>query len=74
VVRTRLGDIEGAIADFLRALELDPSYTGAIRNIGLAYEAAGDTARARHAYQQYLRAAPNAPDRRDVQAQMRALR
>ena len=36
------GDHDGAIADYVRAIELNPKYAGAYNNRGLAREAKGD--------------------------------
>ena len=42
VSRARLGDQAQAIADFTRALELDPNFVQAFYNRGLAYASLGE--------------------------------
>ena len=37
-----LGDYQGAIADFTKAIELDPQYTSAYLNRGIARELVND--------------------------------
>lgn len=66
--RQGAGTEAGALADYRRALELDPGLAGAWRGLGLLLERQGDRAEARQAFQRYMELAPDAPDRDHVRA------
>lgn len=50
----RQGDVDGALAHFRRAAELDPRSAPAWRNLGVAYALKGDQVRSAEAYRKYL--------------------
>jgi tetratricopeptide (TPR) repeat protein len=56
----RRGDVDGAIALYLAALEADPGLAEANEKLGVCYQLKGDTARAAERYRRYL--ATNPPD------------
>ena len=49
-IRDKIGDSEGAIADYSKALELDPEDAIILNNLGLAEQKLGYTARARERF------------------------
>jgi tetratricopeptide (TPR) repeat protein len=49
-IRDKIGDSEGAIADYTKALELDPEDAIILNNLGLAEQKLGYTARAREKF------------------------
>lgn len=49
-IRDKIGDAEGAIADYSKALELDPEDAIILNNLGLAEQKLGYTARARERF------------------------
>ena len=57
--RDSLGDRTGAIADFTRAIELEPNYAPSYVNRGCSRNAAGDRRGARADYDQAIKLAPN---------------
>lgn len=62
-----------AIAAYRSALNLDPRYHEAYRELGMAYRLQGETDSARDAFQHYLRLAADAPDAGIVRAYMEGL-
>jgi hypothetical protein len=50
----RQGDVDGALAHFLRASELDPKSAPAWRNLGVVYALKGDQVSSTEAYRKYL--------------------
>jgi hypothetical protein len=50
----RQGDVDGALAHFHRAAELDPKWAPAWRNLGVAYALKGDQVQSVEAYRKYL--------------------
>ena len=66
------GDVEGAIADADKAIRLYPDYNAAYVARGLAYEAKGDTARARADFSVALALPAKYPSGPDAQQQARA--
>jgi len=50
----RGGDVDGALAHFRRATELDPKWAPAWRNLGVAYALKGDQVQSAEAYRKYL--------------------
>ncbi|HNR36928.1 MAG TPA: tetratricopeptide repeat protein, partial [Candidatus Hydrogenedentes bacterium] len=60
--RRQAEDFTKAISSFETALKLNPAYTAARYNLGLAYAALGRNANAIEQFQAYLRDAPDAPD------------
>ncbi len=58
------GLYDRAIQDYTMALELRPDYAGALHGRGRAFEAKGDTVRARQDYEQAYRLDPRDPDYR----------
>jgi tetratricopeptide (TPR) repeat protein len=67
------GDFEGAATLLRRAYELHPDPT-LVYNLGRSLEAMGDLDGAIEEYERYLREAPEAEDRGEVEAQLRSLR
>jgi tetratricopeptide (TPR) repeat protein len=67
------GDFEGAATLLRRAYELHPDPT-LVYNLGRSLEAMGDLDGAIAEYERYLREAPEAEDRGEVEAQLRTLR
>ena len=65
------GDIEGAIADADKAIRLYPDYNAAYVARGLAFEAKGDTGRARADYSVALALPAKYPSGQDAQRQAR---
>ena len=57
LARAELGDVEGAIADMTRAIELDPEFWSAYRHRAILHSMAGNH---RESYADYLRARPAA--------------
>ena len=57
LARAELGDVEGAIADMTRAIELDPVFWSAYRHRAILHSMAGNH---RESYADYLRARPPA--------------
>jgi tetratricopeptide (TPR) repeat protein len=75
VTREYKGDLAGAIADYDRAIELDPRLAFAYRNRGNARLKKGDLAGAIADYEAFLKLAPNhpsAPEARALVAKLRA--
>ncbi len=66
------GDYEGAITEFKAAYDLKAT-PGPLFNIAKSYERMARYEEAIDYYQQYLEAAPNAPDRNDVEEIVRRL-
>ncbi len=66
-------DYDAAIMLLLESRSLYPEPL-LLFNLGLAYEKKGDSERALDAYAQYLRERPTAPDRKDIEARIAALR
>jgi tetratricopeptide (TPR) repeat protein len=60
--RLFVGDLDGAIRAYRRALDFYPGYVGGYRGLGLAYEQRGNMADALTALRAYLAAVPNARD------------
>jgi hypothetical protein len=60
--RLFVGDIEGAITAYRKALAVYPGYVGGYRGLGLAYAQRGDTDKALDAFQTYVTTAPSAKD------------
>jgi predicted Zn-dependent protease len=54
--------VREALARYLRALQLDPSYVEPVRQLGLLYYQERDIAKARWAFERYLALAPDAAD------------
>lgn len=67
------GDFEGAATLLRRAYELHPDPT-LVYNLGRSLEAMGDLDGAIAEYERYLREAPDAEDRGEVEGQLRTLR
>ncbi|HEY85645.1 MAG TPA: tetratricopeptide repeat protein [Chloroflexi bacterium] len=61
-----IGDLEQAIADYNKAIDLNPDYAAAYSNRGVAYYYSGDLEQAIADFERYLELAPNAPDREAV--------
>lgn len=59
VVQSLGGDQEGAIADFHRAISIDPLNAEAFRELAAAYDAAGRTADAEASYRRAIALRPN---------------
>ncbi|MEW6752954.1 MAG: tetratricopeptide repeat protein [Candidatus Latescibacterota bacterium] len=68
-VYLRKGDLEGAVAHSLRALELEPDYDSALHNLALAHLRAGEPARAASEARLALQVHPRRADTRVVLAQ-----
>ena len=58
-VRAAMGDLEGAVADHTRAIELDPEYSHAFYNRGADFEELGDAEAALRDYDRALAAEPD---------------
>src|SRR5437763_1126968 len=56
------GDALAAIAEYERALVLEPAHAAILNNLGLALEAAGDRDRAEQCYREVLAMNPQHPD------------
>ncbi len=57
--KAAMGDRKGAIADFTRAIELDPEFVGALTERGRAYSSGGDREKALEDYARALQLDPN---------------
>ncbi len=68
------GDTAGAIADFNRALRLNPKDPAIQRGLGLSYAQSGKPAEGIKHLKLYLRAAPKAPDRALIEKRIDQLR
>src|SRR5262249_38906349 len=66
--RALKGDLEGAIACFRKAIELEPKLPRVHRNLGYAYARRGQLDQAIAAYRQATRAHPNEPVAYDLLA------
>lgn len=64
------GELAPAQLKFREALQLAPGYAPAYRGMGLVHQASGQRKQAARAYQQYLRLAPRARDRTDIEARL----
>ncbi|HVE87773.1 MAG TPA: tetratricopeptide repeat protein, partial [Myxococcales bacterium] len=64
----RQGDVDGALAHFRRATELDPGSAPAWRNLGVAYAHKGDQVRSLQAYRTYLKLESDGEQARAVRA------
>jgi serine/threonine-protein kinase len=64
------GELAPAQLKFREALQLAPGYAPAYRGMGLVHQASGQRKQAARAYQQYLRLAPKARDRNDIEARL----
>ena len=60
------GDVEHAIRDYTRAIELGPVFTVIYYSRGIAYAESGDYEQAIRDLERYLELTPDAPDREDV--------
>jgi len=58
----REGRVEEAIAAQTRALELDPTYTMALNQLGYIYQGLGDTTKEAEIWTRYIAASPGDPD------------
>lgn len=63
-------DYDGAKRHYLKAIELDPKYWEAHFNLARAYEQLGDGKGAQRAWEGYLRARPDAPDRIKIESRL----
>ncbi len=68
------GNLDQAIADLTKAIELDPKYADAYYNRGFAHRSKGLKQAAINDFETYLRLEPNAPDRPQVEQWLRELR
>ena len=66
VVNHNSGDCEQAIADYDKAVELDPDYASAYYNRGMSYADSGDLEQAIADFEWYLELAPNALNRAEL--------
>jgi len=66
-------DTQKAIGMFRKAVEIDPKYAQAYRELAFALLNVGDRAGARQALEQYVEVAPNAPDVERMRQLMKAL-
>lgn len=57
--RQQQGDLDGALAAYQKAAELDPSYPVPHNDVGIMYEQRGDVERAKQAYERALAIDPN---------------
>jgi serine/threonine protein kinase len=64
------GELAPAQLKFREALQLAPGYAPAYRGMGMVHQASGQRKQAARAYQQYLRLAPKARDRGDIEARL----
>jgi serine/threonine-protein kinase len=64
------GELAPAQLKFREALQLAPGFAPAYRGMGLVHQASGQRKQAARAYQQYLRLAPRARDRADIEARL----
>ncbi len=62
----RAAYVREALARYVRALELDPSYVEPVRQLGLLYYQERDVAKARWAFERYLTLVPDAADARRI--------
>jgi tetratricopeptide (TPR) repeat protein len=63
----RQGEYQEAVSGCLEILELDPQRAGAYRVLGMAYSRLGAKAQACESYRRYIRLAPQASDRSNVE-------
>jgi tetratricopeptide (TPR) repeat protein len=61
-VKFMTGDLDGAMADFTEALQLEPRHFGALISVGLILQREGFDDRAREAFSKALKIYPLAPD------------
>jgi Flp pilus assembly protein TadD/uncharacterized caspase-like protein len=69
-----LGRLPDAEKDAAELIKLNASYAPAYLELGRAYEAAGNAARAASAYSTYLQLAPNFADSEAIRARVKAIR
>jgi Flp pilus assembly protein TadD len=67
----RTADVERQAVDLIR---LDPTYAPTYSELGLAYEAAGDLAKALEAYDNYVALAPNFADANEIRSRANRIR
>jgi hypothetical protein len=67
------GDTIGAVRAYLEAVTAQPTLAVAHRQLGLAYERAGDKANAMKSLRQYLRLAPREKDSQTIRERIRQL-
>jgi tetratricopeptide (TPR) repeat protein len=68
------GDLEGAIADYTRALEFDPNFFLALLNRGIARKDSGDLSGAVHDWERFLELAPRHPQAAAFRAEIKKIR
>jgi tetratricopeptide (TPR) repeat protein len=61
---------EKAIAEFNKAIEINPNYSPAYNSIGYAYRAVGNNAEAEKAFKKYIELVPNDPNPYDSYAEL----
>ena len=66
-------DTRKAIGAFRKAVEINPSYARAYRELAFALLGVGDRAGAREALEQYVEVAPDAPDAKQMEALIKSL-
>ena len=59
-----------AIAEFRKAIEINPSYSPAYNSLGYAYRAVGNNAEAEKAFKKYIELVPNDPNPYDSYAEL----
>lgn len=67
------GSIDIAETMLTLATERESGYADIYKELGAIFQLKGDNARARQSYRNYLELAPNAADKRDIEARIRAL-
>jgi tetratricopeptide (TPR) repeat protein len=61
---------EKAIAEFTKAIEINPSYSPAYNSIGYGYRSVGNNAEAEKAFKKYIELVPNDPNPYDSYAEL----
>lgn len=68
------GDLQKAVAEYERAIALDPACPDSYRGLGLIHYKRGDKAAAKKSMEQYLSVSPKAPDRGYIEEYLKAVR
>ena len=73
VAYEKTGNIDGALADYSKAIELDPAYRDAFANRAVLYDHKGDKERAIADYRAALAKNPAPEDRKDIETALERL-